>query len=71
MNEDTCGSGSRRTNNRGGAAAGGGAYGLAFIGALIYFIQNATGFVDGLYGVLKAILWPAFLIYRMLDFLNM
>ena len=48
-----------------------GSYGLAFIGALIYFLQQATSFGDGLLGVCKAILWPAFLIYRLLEFLKM
>ncbi|MDR3679778.1 MAG: hypothetical protein P4L41_07420 [Flavipsychrobacter sp.] len=46
-------------------------YGLAFIGALIYFIQHATTFLGGLLGVLKAIVWPAILIYKLLEFLKM
>lgn len=51
--------------------ASGGIYGLAFIGALVYYIQTATSFIDGLYGVVKAILWPAFLIYKALEALKM
>jgi len=46
-------------------------YGLGFIGAAIYFIQNANSFVDGLVGVLKAIVWPAFLVYGLFDLLKM
>lgn len=46
-------------------------YGLAFIGALIYFLQHATGFWDGALGVLKAIVWPAVLVYELMDFLKM
>ncbi len=46
-------------------------YGLAFIGALIYFIQQATSFWIGLFGVLKAIIWPAILIYKLFEFLKM
>lgn len=46
-------------------------YGMAFIGALIYFIQHAQTFWDGALGFLKALAWPAFLIYKLLEFLKM
>ena len=46
-------------------------YGLGLIGALIYYIQHATTFVMGLLGVLKAIVWPAMVIYKLLEFLKM
>lgn len=46
-------------------------YGLAFIGALIYFLQQANGFWDGALGVLKAIVWPAMLVYKLMEFLKM
>lgn len=39
-------------------------YGLGFIGAAIYFISQAASFWEGLIGFLKAIVWPAFLIYE-------
>jgi hypothetical protein len=45
-------------------------YGLGFIGALIYFLQAATGFWIGVIGFLKALVWPAFLVYYLLDFLK-
>ena len=51
--------------------AGGGAYGLAFIGAAVYYIQHADTFLAGVIGVLKAIIWPAMLVYKMLGFLGM
>jgi len=41
-------------------------YGLGFIGALIYYISHATGFWVGVVGFLKALLWPAFLVYEAL-----
>lgn len=47
-------------------SCGGGVYGLGFIGAVIYYISTATGFWDGVLGVLKAIVWPAFLVYKLL-----
>lgn len=47
-----------------------GIYGLAFIGAAVYFIQHATTFWGGAVGILKALVWPAILIYKCLEFLN-
>jgi len=49
-----------------GGGCGGCAYGLGFIGAVIYYISNATGFWMGVLGVLKAIVWPAFLVFELL-----
>mgnify|MGYP000025692797 CR=1 FL=1 len=39
-------------------------YGLGFIGAAVYFISTATSFWMGVVGFLKAIVWPAFLVYE-------
>lgn len=50
------------------AAMGGGAYGLAFVGALVYYLQHSTTFWGGVLGVLKAMVWPALLVYRVLEF---
>jgi hypothetical protein len=60
-------------NRRGGAAAGasGGVYGLAFVGAAIYFIGHAASFWLGVLGFLKALVWPAFLIYGLLKHIGM
>lgn len=49
----------------------GAVYGLGFVGAAVYFIQQANGFTEGVIGVLKAIVWPAFLIHRVLQILGM
>lgn len=46
-------------------------YGMAFIGAAIYFIQHAAGFWMGVLGFLKALVWPAIVIYELLGFLKM
>ena len=45
---------------------GGGIYFLGFIGAAVYYIQAADTFGQGVLGFLKAIVWPAFLIYKLL-----
>jgi hypothetical protein len=39
---------------------------MGFIGAAIYYISTATDFWIGVVGVLKAIVWPAFLVYEAL-----
>ncbi len=46
-------------------------YGLAFIGALVYYIQHAATFWEGVLGFFKALIWPALLIYKWLEFLKM
>lgn len=45
---------------------GGAVYGLGFLGSSIYYISTATGFWVGVLGVLKAVIWPAFLVFEML-----
>ncbi|MBW2963980.1 hypothetical protein KY363_00835 [Candidatus Woesearchaeota archaeon] len=50
---------------------GGAIYGLGFIGALVYYISTATGFWNGVLGVLKAIVWPAFVVYSLMKSLGM
>ncbi len=46
------------------SGASGAVYGLGFIGAAIYFISQATTFWSGVLGFLKALVWPAFLVYE-------
>ena len=50
-------------------ACGGGAYFLGFLGAAVYYISTATGFWNGVLGFLKALVWPAFLVFELLKFL--
>ena len=63
-------SSTNKSRGHAGGAGGGAAYGLGLIGALIYFIQSATSFWDGLYGVFQALFWPAYLVYELLDLVN-
>lgn len=51
--------------NQGGNAV----YGLGLIGAAIFFISQATTFGAGVIGFLKALVWPAFLVYEAFKFL--
>lgn len=46
-------------------------YGLGFIGAAIYFISQAATFWLGVVGFLKALVWPAFLVYQAFKYLGM
>jgi len=52
-------------------ASSGAVYGLGMIGAAIYFIGHAAGFWMGALGLLKAIVWPAFLVYAALKHLGL
>lgn len=45
-------------------------YGLGLIGALVFFIQQATSFGEGVLGFLKALVWPAIAAYKLLQFLG-
>jgi hypothetical protein len=49
-------------------SASGAVYGLGLIGALIFFIGNATTFWGGVLGILQAIVWPAYLVYEVLNY---
>ncbi len=45
-------------------------YGLGLIGAAIYYISHAVSFWLGVVGFLKALVWPAFLVYEALKSLS-
>lgn len=46
-------------------------YGLGFIGAAIFFISKAATFWLGVVGFLKALVWPAFLVYEAFKYLSL
>lgn len=54
--------------NKGGPL--GGAYFLTFIGAAVYFVQNSAGFWGFVLALLKACVWPAYVVHRALELLN-
>jgi hypothetical protein len=56
--------------NHGGS--GGAIYGLGVVGALFYFLQNATTtFGMVIIGIGKSIFWPAILMFKLLTYLHM
>ena len=68
--QDGC-SGGKRNRNRYNSGGGGAVYGLGMIGAVVYYVATASGFWVGVLGVLKAIVWPAFLVYELMKMLHM
>jgi hypothetical protein len=53
------------------SGSGGAIYGLGFVGAAVYYISTAPSFWIGVLGFLKAIVWPAFLVFGALKQLMM
>ncbi len=53
-----------------GNSCGGALYFVGFIGAVIYYISTATSFWGGVLGILKSLVWPAFLVFELLKFLG-
>ena len=49
----------------------GGVYFVGFIGAAIYYIVSTTGFWAGVWGVIKALVWPAFLVFELMKYIGM
>ncbi|MBU4016207.1 hypothetical protein KKF69_01880 [Patescibacteria group bacterium] len=52
-------------------AGSGAIYGLGILGALVYFLQHSTSFLDGFIGIFKAIFWPGVILYKVLELLKM
>ncbi len=48
----------------------GAVYGLGFIGAAVYYISTSTSFWMGVLGILKSLVWPAFLVFELLKYLG-
>lgn len=46
---------------------GGAVYGLGLVGSLVYWLQAAAGFGAVVTGILKSIVWPAYIVYKLLE----
>lgn len=54
-----------------GSCSVGAFYGLGFIGSAIYYVSSANEFFwQGVLGILKSLVWPAFLVYELLSFIG-
>jgi len=60
----------KKKNNKANQGVSSGIYGLGWIGALVYYISHATSFWGGVLGFLKALVWPAFLVYELFKHLG-
>ncbi len=50
------------------AAPAGFVYFLTIIGAAVYFIQQTSGgFFEVIFAILQALVWPAFVVYQVLQ----
>jgi hypothetical protein len=52
-----------RDRRSGNGGPGDPLFGLGLIGALVWFWQQADGLGEHVVGILKAVVWPAFLVY--------
>ena len=53
---------------KGGDGSGGGMlYFVGFIGSLVYWMQAAAGFGAVITGFLKSLVWPAYVVYQLLE----
>ena len=57
--------GMRKGNVNINGGSSGGAYFLGFVGALVYYIQQADGLWMGVLAILKAVVWPGYLVYHL------
>lgn len=48
-------------------STGGALYFVGFIGALVYWMQAAIGFGAVVTGFLKSLVWPAYIVYKLLE----
>jgi hypothetical protein len=64
MSDSTRPSYSQRSMSQASAGGGNAVYALGLIGALVYFWQQADSFGQYLLAILKALVWPAFLVYE-------
>ena len=61
--QDMNGDRQRGRSAQASSSGGGAVFGLGLIGSLVWFWQQAHGFGEHVVGILKALVWPAFLVY--------
>lgn len=52
-------------------ASSGGIYGFGVIGSAIYYFQHATTASLVVWGIIKAVFWPAVIVYKVLELWKM
>lgn len=56
--------------NTGKCGCGGCGYFLGVIGSAVYYVSQTSGFWNVVVALLKALVWPAFLVYEALKFFS-
>lgn len=59
-----------KNNWKQGDGAFGWFYFLGVVGSAVYFLQSTVGFWPGVLAILKAFVWPAFVVYEVLGLLK-
>jgi hypothetical protein len=49
----------------------GGAYFVTMVGAAVYFVQQSEGFGEFIVALLKAMVWPGFVVHKVLGLLGL
>lgn len=57
-------------SNNNCAAGGGALYALGIFGAWVYFWQQADSFWEHVGAIVQGLLWPAFMVFDLFQFLN-
>jgi hypothetical protein len=55
--------GDTMSGKRGSSSGGDAVYGMGLVGALVWTWQQADGLGEHVVGILKSLVWPAFLVY--------
>ena len=62
--------GEKRQRAPAGTQSGGAVYGLGLVGAMVWYWKRAKGPREHATGMLKALVWPAYLVYEAFKALN-
>ena len=61
----------KKWHHDGSPVMGGGFYFLTFVGVAVYYLSQATTLWMGVVGILKAMVWPAMLIFKVFTLIQM
>jgi hypothetical protein len=57
------------SKSKSSSGSGSAVYCLGIIGALFYYLEVSYGFWPSIVAILKALVWPAFVVYDLLKFI--
>jgi hypothetical protein len=60
----------KKTMKMSGKGSAGGFFLLTYIGAAVHFVSQVDGFWNIILALLKAVVWPAYLVNRVFDLLH-